>query len=83
MDWIGLHLLGCVAVHICVALNDCIVWSECISIGLHWRWIGLDWKLHIFVGLHWIGIFQFPLGKKLDWIALCGLRCIPNLRCFE
>ena len=61
---------------------DCIAFALG-SIELHWRWIGLDWKLHIFVGLHWIGIFEFPLGKILDWIALCGLRCIPNLRCFE
>ena len=56
MDWIGLHWFGCAAVHICVALDDWIVWIEWISIGLHLSWIGLDWKLHICFGLHWIAL---------------------------
>ena len=55
-NWIGLHWVGCVAFHICVALNDWIVWIEWITIGLHWMWIALDWKLHIFVELHWIAL---------------------------
>ena len=55
-------------------------------------WIALDWKLHIFVELHWIALDNekrvtgsVVTGKvvKLDWIALGGLRCITYLRCFE
>ena len=55
-NWIGWHWVGCVAFHICVALNDWIFWIEWITIGLHWMWIALDWKLHIFVELHGIAL---------------------------
>ena len=55
-------------------------------------WTALDWKLHIFVELHWIALDNekrvtgsVVTGKvvKLDWIALGGLRCISHWRCFE
>ena len=42
---------GLVAFLIWVALNGWIVW---ITIGLHWMWIALDSKLHIFAELHLI-----------------------------
>ena len=63
MDWIGLHLLGCVAVHICVALDDRIVWIEWISIGLHLSWIRLNC---IGGGLDWIGSVIFLLDSIGD-----------------
>ena len=69
MDWIGLHWVGCVAVHICVAFDDWIVWIQWISIGVHLSWIGLDWNLittdSLEYGFEWIG---------LDCIGLVALR---------
>ena len=45
-------------------------------IALEVGWIGLDWKLHIFVELHWIGIVHVSIVEKLDWIALGWFGCV-------